>query len=182
MKRFLCLILAVFFLCSQALAASNGGEIVYITRTGECYHMGNCGYLRKSKIEITLSDAVSRGYRPCSRCNPPRLVEYTPTPTPRPTATPTPRLVTTQTTPTPKPNKQLVTTQATPTPELRAIATPTPIPTQAPKLTEKAKTPGKPKGEKIENTVFAIVILGGILIPLAEACFQEAAEVKRKRK
>lgn len=167
MKRFLCLILAVFFLCSPAFAASNGGETVYITRTGECYHMGNCGYLRKSKIEITLSDAVSRGYRPCSRCHPPRLVEYTPTPTPRPTATPTPRLVTTQT---------------TPTPELRAIATTTPIPTQAPKLTAKVEMSEKPKGGKIENTIFTIVILGGILIPLIEACFQEAAEVKRKKK
>lgn len=150
MKRFLCLILAVFFLCSPALAASNGGETVYITRTGECYHMGNCGYLRKSKIEITLSDAVSRGYRPCSRCHPPRLVEYTPTPTPKPTATPTPK----------------------------PMATPTP----KPKLTAKAETPEKTKEDKIWDTVFIVMVLGGILIPLIEACFQEAAEVKRNKK
>ena len=45
--------------------------IVYITRTGECYHRGNCGYLRRSKIPMKLSQAKNR-YRPCSRCGPPR--------------------------------------------------------------------------------------------------------------
>lgn len=95
MKRFLFLLLSLVLLCSTAFAASNGGEIVYITRTGECYHSGGCRYLSKSKIEITLADAVARGYRRCSRCNPPYLVEYTPTPTPRPTATPELRAVAT---------------------------------------------------------------------------------------
>lgn len=95
MKRFLFLLLSLVLLCSTAFAASNGGEIVYITRTGECYHSGGCRYLSKSKIEITLADAVARGYRRCSRCNPPHLVEYTPTPTPRPTATPELRAVAT---------------------------------------------------------------------------------------
>lgn len=41
-KRFLFLLLSFFLLCSTAFAASNGGEIVYITRTGECYHAGRC--------------------------------------------------------------------------------------------------------------------------------------------
>ena len=44
--------------------------IVYITRTGECYHLANCMHLRKSKIPKTLEYAHER-YRPCSRCRPP---------------------------------------------------------------------------------------------------------------
>ena len=44
--------------------------IVYVTRTGKCYHRGSCSYLRKSKIPMRLSEARKR-YRPCSRCKPP---------------------------------------------------------------------------------------------------------------
>jgi len=46
--------------------------IVYVTKTGRKYHRGSCGYLRRSKIPISLNDAKSRGYTPCSRCNPPK--------------------------------------------------------------------------------------------------------------
>ena len=53
--------------------SGNGGLIVHVTKTGDCYHNAGCGYLR-SDIEMTLEDAYLAGYRPCSRCNPP---EYT---------------------------------------------------------------------------------------------------------
>ncbi len=43
---------------------------VYITNTGEKYHSSGCRYLRKSKIPISLQNAISRGYSPCSKCNP----------------------------------------------------------------------------------------------------------------
>jgi micrococcal nuclease len=43
---------------------------VYITKTGKKYHRDGCRYLSKSKIPISLEDAVSR-YSPCSVCNPP---------------------------------------------------------------------------------------------------------------
>ena len=43
-------------------------EIIYITKTGEKYHKNGCFYLRKSKIEMKLIDAISEGYTPCSRC------------------------------------------------------------------------------------------------------------------
>jgi micrococcal nuclease len=46
--------------------------IVYITKTGSKYHRGTCSYLSRSKIPISLKDAVARGYTPCSRCNPPK--------------------------------------------------------------------------------------------------------------
>ncbi len=48
----------------------NTSYTVYITETGNKYHSGSCSYLRKSKISISKSDAVSRGYTACSRCNP----------------------------------------------------------------------------------------------------------------
>ncbi len=44
---------------------------VYVTKSGEKYHRDGCQYLRKSKIETTLSSAKARGYTPCSKCNPP---------------------------------------------------------------------------------------------------------------
>ena len=50
--------------------ASNDAT-VYITKSGKCYHSQGCSYL-KSCIETTLSEAKSKGLRPCSRCNPPR--------------------------------------------------------------------------------------------------------------
>lgn len=52
---------------SEAVATNT---IVYITKTGECYHKSNCSTLKKSKIERNLSE-VHNKYRPCSLCNPP---------------------------------------------------------------------------------------------------------------
>jgi hypothetical protein len=52
--------------------AQSTGTTVYITKTGEKYHVDSCSYLRQSKISISLSEAKRLGYTPCSRCNPPR--------------------------------------------------------------------------------------------------------------
>lgn len=49
--------------------SDNQERIVYRTKTGSKYHRAGCSYL-KSSIEITLSEALSRGLSPCSRCNP----------------------------------------------------------------------------------------------------------------
>jgi micrococcal nuclease len=56
-----------------ALAASSCAEDlqVYITETGEKYHLDGCRYLERSRIPIQLSTAVSSGYDPCGHCNPP---------------------------------------------------------------------------------------------------------------
>lgn len=43
---------------------------VYITRTGAKYHRAGCQYLRKSMIPLSKSDAIARGYSPCSKCRP----------------------------------------------------------------------------------------------------------------
>ena len=74
------LVLAVFLFASVSAIASpnttplvSGDTIVYVTRTGSKYHRDGCSSLSKSKIPITLKEAVESGYGPCKRCNPPRL-------------------------------------------------------------------------------------------------------------
>lgn len=74
------LVLAVFLFTSvPAIAYPNtdplvsGDTIVYVTRTGSKYHRDGCSSLSRSKIEITLKEAVEEGYEPCKRCKPPRL-------------------------------------------------------------------------------------------------------------
>jgi len=47
--------------------------IVYITSTGDKYHVDGCRFLEHSKIPILLSEAVRRGYIPCRVCKPPEL-------------------------------------------------------------------------------------------------------------
>ena len=47
------------------------GYTVYITDTGSKYHRHGCRYLRNSSHAVTLSNAKSLGYTPCSVCNPP---------------------------------------------------------------------------------------------------------------
>src|SRR5687767_8565464 len=54
-----------------ALAIQNQQTTVYITRTGAKYHRGNCRYLYKSKIPVSLKEA-QEDYLPCSVCRPPR--------------------------------------------------------------------------------------------------------------
>ena len=44
---------------------------VYVTKTGKKYHRDGCRYLSKSQIPISLSNAKTQGYGPCSVCNPP---------------------------------------------------------------------------------------------------------------
>ncbi len=54
-----------------ASSKASGGTIVYITKTGACYHVDGCRYLSSSRIRIALKDARGK-YRPCSVCDPPR--------------------------------------------------------------------------------------------------------------
>jgi hypothetical protein len=45
---------------------------VYVTRTGAKYHRAGCRYLSRSKIAMSLAEAVKR-FTPCSICRPPTL-------------------------------------------------------------------------------------------------------------
>lgn len=46
--------------------------VVYVTKTGTNYHSDGCAYLAQSKLARSLEVAVSMGYAPCSKCNPPQ--------------------------------------------------------------------------------------------------------------
>lgn len=52
----------------KTTAQNINSAIVYVTNTGKKYHKANCSYLRKSKIQMNLSEAQSQGYSPCSKC------------------------------------------------------------------------------------------------------------------
>jgi hypothetical protein len=56
------------------VAINLSAQTVYVTKTGEKYHVGTCRYLAKSKIAIELNDAINRGYGACKICQPPQSV------------------------------------------------------------------------------------------------------------
>lgn len=49
---------------------------VFKTKSGNCYHVDGCSYLRSSSIETTYGEAKAEGLEPCSRCNPDRWINY----------------------------------------------------------------------------------------------------------
>lgn len=55
---------------AQAQSSTETERTVYVTKTGEKYHASGCQYLKKSKIPMSKSSAISSGYTACSRCNP----------------------------------------------------------------------------------------------------------------
>ena len=66
--RSLAPIVASFALALTVLAAE---ATVYVTKAGEKYHSGSCPHLGKSRIAMSLDEAVNGGYGPCSRCQAP---------------------------------------------------------------------------------------------------------------
>ena len=54
-----------------SVAESESEDEVYVTRTGRKYHRGDCKWLSRSKIPISLAEAKER-YSPCGWCKPPR--------------------------------------------------------------------------------------------------------------
>lgn len=66
-----CVVLAAGSLTPASVVnAASGDTTVYITKTGAKYHASGCSSLKKSMIPISLKDAVSKGYEPCSKCHP----------------------------------------------------------------------------------------------------------------
>jgi len=49
-------------------AASRQECVVYITRTGDRYHVDDCRYLRRSRIPVEKKEAIKAGYTPCKVC------------------------------------------------------------------------------------------------------------------
>lgn len=75
MKRvffcFFCLLFLFGCYLSVPAFSDNGDTTVYVTRTGYAYHRDGCYHL-KSRIPMSLREAVKSGYSPCKDCNPPR--------------------------------------------------------------------------------------------------------------
>ncbi|MBP7204945.1 MAG: hypothetical protein KBA54_00350 [Candidatus Cloacimonetes bacterium] len=65
-------------------------QTVYVTKSGDKYHLEGCRHLRfRSKIPISIANAVEEGYEPCKTCKPNEQVTYIPQETyPQPTTTP----------------------------------------------------------------------------------------------
>lgn len=56
--------------------SGGGGTLVGITETGECYHTLTCYHWTKDpdgNSQVTVGQAISMGFRPCSICDPPTL-------------------------------------------------------------------------------------------------------------
>lgn len=77
MKKLLVIIICFLSLSTSAQAnnflkleynTQSKDNVVYITRTGAKYHREYCGYLRKSSIKISLTEATKKGYTACSKC------------------------------------------------------------------------------------------------------------------
>lgn len=58
------------FLAVVVLANTLTAQTVYVTKTGEKYHKSNCRYLKYSKKEIQLKEALDYGYVACAVCKP----------------------------------------------------------------------------------------------------------------
>lgn len=56
----------LFFLITCVLfGGTSFAQDVYVTKTGEKYHIESCQYLRYSKIKIDLDQAKERGFTAC---------------------------------------------------------------------------------------------------------------------
>lgn len=51
--------------------AVRSSVVVWVTNTGFKYHSEGCRYLKRSCNPIELEEAKAKGYKPCSRCEPP---------------------------------------------------------------------------------------------------------------
>jgi micrococcal nuclease len=73
-RLFLVAPLLILAVAGLFLSQTAGEEAaVYVTSSGEKYHRENCRSLRRSKIALSLADAVKSGYEPCAICNPPTV-------------------------------------------------------------------------------------------------------------
>ena len=65
------LIIAVTIICTNvinAMAFRHTEGKVYRTKTGDCYHSADCGYLWNSAIPMGYEQAQDSSWRRCSRC------------------------------------------------------------------------------------------------------------------
>lgn len=47
---------------------SNLELTVWLTKTGKCYHIDGCNYLKSKARSLTQKEAIDEGYSACSKC------------------------------------------------------------------------------------------------------------------
>lgn len=93
MKKHFLAALAIFLFVSANIVA----QTVFVSKTGQFYHKGNCTKPGTRSTRLPLGEAIQLGYTPCSTCKPPRTVSKTvpkkkkPKPKPKPAAPPPPK-------------------------------------------------------------------------------------------
>lgn len=50
-------------------------RVVYVTSTGSTYHLAGCNKLDSTPHSLTVTEANSKGYAPCKKCNPYNLAD-----------------------------------------------------------------------------------------------------------
>ena len=50
------------------ISPDDKSETVYVTASGKKYHKNGCSYLTSTQRSVSLTEAQSKGYTPCSRC------------------------------------------------------------------------------------------------------------------
>lgn len=71
-ERILIVSVALLLLSPRSFVGA-ADTTVYVTNAGKKYHTEDCSSLKRSKIAVSLEDAVRSGYEPCGICNPPLL-------------------------------------------------------------------------------------------------------------
>lgn len=66
--------LSLFFLLALSVPAFAysvpADTAVYVTKSGTKYHRADCYHLTASAQEMTIEEAVAKGYEPCTYCRP----------------------------------------------------------------------------------------------------------------
>jgi hypothetical protein len=52
---------------------ASASTVVYLGKSGSRYHLKGCRYLKGAGKEITVGEAMKKGYAPCNVCKAPRL-------------------------------------------------------------------------------------------------------------
>lgn len=52
----------------RAEEESKLNSTVWITKTGKCYHIEGCYYLKSMYDSMTQKEAIDKGFEPCSKC------------------------------------------------------------------------------------------------------------------
>ena len=63
------------FIVFITLISSVTAQNVFVTKTGEKYHKKTCRYLKYSKKEIKLKEAIEKAYEACLVCKPEKVIK-----------------------------------------------------------------------------------------------------------